>query len=157
MRTRLYLLTAVITVVALLTGVSTGGTSNDRDDGTLRLLLRTQTVTPVDIGQPGNITGNPAVLTGEVMRQGRVVGRFYVHCIGLTGTPTEGAADCTTTIVLPRGRLITQSEVTLRGTATREVGAIIGGTGIYRTADGDATAEASDFTEEIETVLRIER
>lgn len=76
MRPRLHLLAAVIAVVALLAGVSPGGASNDRDDGRLRLLLRTQTVTPVDIGQPGNITGNPAVLTGEVLRQGQVVGRF---------------------------------------------------------------------------------
>jgi hypothetical protein len=36
MRPRLYLLAAVIAVVALLAGVSAGGASNDRDDGRLR-------------------------------------------------------------------------------------------------------------------------
>ena len=72
------------------------------------------------------------------------------------GTQAGGRLECTATFVLPRGRIVTQGEVSYKGVAFTSVGAITGGTGIYRQARGEITIRAANL-QEAKVVLNVTR
>ena len=72
------------------------------------------------------------------------------------GTQAAGRLECTGTFILPRGRIVTQQEVTYEGVAFTAVGAITGGTGIYRKARGEIHIRATNL-EEATVVLNLAR
>ena len=86
-----------------------------KEKGKLRLTLKAQTLVPVDIGPAGDSPGDVVTGTDTVLRRGRAIGRAYSSCILISGTGTDGRLDCTGTLILPGGRIVTQQEVLTKG------------------------------------------
>ncbi len=98
---------------------------------TLSLTAETTAFSVVDTGPTGDSPGDLIVSTDRLLRDGRVVGRSSLTCIGVTGSLANGSAQCTGTFVVPGGRLEVQGEAVARGGTFSGRGAVVGGTGRY--------------------------
>ena len=140
---------AGITVLLLLIAAATGGAATERVK--LQLTLKAKTLNLIDTGPTGDSPGDLVTGTDTVFRRGRAIGRAHSHCVAIAGTTAAGRLDCTNTLTLPGGRIVSQQEVIYKGETLTAVGAITGGTGIYAKARGDLTLRARNL--EVGTVV----
>jgi hypothetical protein len=148
---------AVGAVLALLIGgaavplASAGGDDNgDGDHGdharVLHLVLHHLQDTDVDLGASGPSVNDRFTVFGDVLRDGQKIGTGGYDCVTLWfqagATPqSEPAAltdQCTGTFTLPRGQITVQGLVDRVGGTLPIAVAVTGGTGAYRTAQGQA-------------------
>ena len=88
----------------------------------------------VDLGPKGPSVGDEQIITDSLLdAKRRTVGHDAGVCTFTTLTPPEAA--CSITFFLPEGEIATQF---LNTPPPRKVVAIVGGTGAYRGARGDA-------------------
>lgn len=134
---------ATTAVVLLLIVAASGGAA--KEDGKLQLTLKAKTLVITDTGPAGDSPGDIVTGTDTVFRRGRAIGRASSYCIGIEGTAANARLECEGTLVLPRGRIVTHHELITKGETLTSVGAITGGTGIYRQARGEATLRADNL------------
>ena len=88
----------------------------------------------LDLGMKGPSVGDERIVADSLLdAKGRKVGHDAGVCTFTTLTPPEAA--CQITFFLPQGEIATQF---LNAPPPRKVAAIVGGTGAYRGARGDA-------------------
>jgi dirigent-like protein len=139
MKKAVALVLVVTTAVAMMTwagaSASSKRTSDNRDVITVRLVASNGY--SVDNDPSGNSGGDLFGASGELRRHGEKVGRFSSAC---TLVPPVGG-QCQATLGLSgQGGVQIAGNVRLQGTHSRI--AVIGGTGKFRTARGQATLDA---------------
>jgi hypothetical protein len=88
----------------------------------------------LDLGKPGPSIGDERIFADSLLdAKGRKVGHDAGVCMFTTLTPPE--ATCSITFFLSGGEIATQF---LNAPPPRKVAAIVGGTGVYRGASGEA-------------------
>jgi allene oxide cyclase-like protein len=88
----------------------------------------------IDVGKPGPSIGDERIFADSLLdAKGRTVGHDAGVCTFTTLTPPE--ATCSITFFLSGGEIATQF---LNAPPPRKVAAIVGGTGVYRGASGEA-------------------
>ena len=149
---RLGILGAVIAVVALVVaavspalGASSQGAASTLsghadDQQTIRVIAVFTEFDPnIDVGAPGFSLGDEVVFSGNLLRDGKQVGRVGVVC---TFVSTQNAdrveAQCPTTSVLPDGQITTQGTIVNR--SLNFTLPITGGSGRYQGADGQVVS-----------------
>jgi hypothetical protein len=110
------------------------------------------------LGTPGNPVGNQFVGADDLFRQGRKVGHDGSVCQVVANLGAAGLrVQCVATLSLPDGQITAQGLPTLTesGSPPFEL-AITGGTGAYRTADGQiqVTQVSETRSRYVLTVLR---
>jgi hypothetical protein len=140
---------AALAVAALaLAGTASADTaerSHGSHDRTIRLVEAHSDLQPtlVDTGEPGPSVGDVAVARDEVLREdGTQAGTFRQVCTltDLAGSPFTSTFECTGSITLKDGTIAMEGPFT--PSQPGSVAAITGGTGRYRTAQGDIVVRA---------------
>ena len=149
---RLGLLGAVIAVMALLVGAAgpalgsssqgSASTSSGHADKhqTIRVLAVFTEFDPnIDVGAPGFSLGDEVVFSGNLLRNGKQLGRIGVVCTFVsTANAARVEAQCPTTSILPGGQITTQGTIVNR--SLNFTLPITGGSGLYRGASGQVVA-----------------
>jgi hypothetical protein len=110
---------------------------------TIRLFEHDTQQANIDLGEKGESPGDRFIWSGDLFdrKGGKKVGRVGGNCeTASTGADAESV--CTGNFILAGGQIITQgisNTVDLFGGKTVTWAAIIGGTGIYRSAHGSST------------------
>lgn len=101
--------------------------------------------TTVDLGTRGPGPGDQFIFSGDVFDHagGTQVGHTAGLCTTLSGNDTTGETMCTQTFLLDGGEITLQASGDTAALVRGEIVpmAIVGGTGIYSTARGDATVQ----------------
>jgi hypothetical protein len=141
---RLVILGAVIAVVALMVGAvspalgSTGaGTASQQ---TIRVTAVFTEFDPnIDLGAPGFSLGDEVVFSGNLLQNGKQVGRVGVVCTFVsTANAARIEAQCPTTSILPGGQITTQGTIVNR--SLNFTLPITGGSGKYLGASGQVVS-----------------
>jgi hypothetical protein len=151
MRKRLGLLGAVIAVMALLVGAASPalGSSSQGSESTssghagkqtIRLVAVFTEFDPnIDVGAPGFSLGDEVVFSGNLLRNGKQVGRIGVVCTFVsTANASKVEAQCPTTSILPGGQITTQGTIVNR--SLNFTLPITGGSGQYQGAGGQVVS-----------------
>jgi hypothetical protein len=149
---RLGLLGAVIAVMALLVGAA-GPASGSSSQGsastssshagkqqTIRVLAVFTEFDPnIDVGAAGFSLGDEVVFSGNLLRNGKQVGRIGVVCTFVsTADAARVEAQCPTTSILPGGQITTQGTIVNR--SLNFTLPITGGSGRYQGAGGQVVS-----------------
>jgi predicted secreted Zn-dependent protease len=135
MRTRLGLMALVAALAAGLpvNAAAAGSSATMSGSRTLKFAIAFHDV-ELDLGKKGPSVGDERIVADSLLdAQRRKVGHDAGVCTFTTLTPPEAA--CQITFFLPQGEIATQF---LNAPPPRKVAAIVGGTGAYRGARGDA-------------------
>ena len=166
---RLGLLGAVIAGMALLVAAAgpalgssgQGSASNSSGHGhkqTIRLLAVFTEFDPnIDVGAPGFSLGDEVVFSGNLLRNGKQVGRIGVVCTFVsTANAARVEAQCPTTSILPGGQITTQGTIVNR--SLNFTLPITGGSGQYQGAGGQVVSrDASTPTQpQVELTYQLE-
>lgn len=114
---------------------------------TLRFFEHDTQQATLDLGPQGTGPGDQFLYSGDLFDHagGRKVGHTAGQCTTFSGNATAaGDVLCTATFVLDRGQITTQGlfdSAALFGRGETLPWAVVGGTGIYRNARGDGTAQ----------------
>jgi hypothetical protein len=151
MRKRLGLPGAVIAVMALLVGAaspalgsssqgSASTSSGHAGKQTIRLVAVFTEFDPnIDVGAPGFSLGDEVVFSGNLLRNGKQVGRIGVVCTFVsTANASRVEAQCPTTSILPGGQITTQGTIVNR--SLNFTLPITGGSGQYQGAGGQVVS-----------------
>jgi hypothetical protein len=152
MRKRLGILGAGIAVVALVVGAvspalgasrqgATSGSSGSADrQQTIRVTAVFTEFDPnIDVGAPGFSLGDEVVFAGNLLRDGKQVGRVGVVCTFVsTQNPDRVEAQCPATATLPGGQITIQGVIVNR--ALNWTLPITGGSGLYDRARGQVVS-----------------
>jgi hypothetical protein len=138
--------TAAAVVAAGLAALSGGpAAAGHGGDSTLSLTTRTDQFAFVDQGAPGPTVGDQLVFSDTVYRNGTEFGTSVSNCVMAKVTATTATCAQVVTFALPDGQLVLQGS-TVGPNRPPKPGeefpftlAVTGGTGVYRTAHGDAT------------------
>ena len=137
-------LALVVSNFTLAAGGDTAKAEHRDHVQTIQLTATSLASQDIDVGPSGLSLGDYFVATENLFRQGKKVGTDHAVCTLTrleppTGTPKRFAAQCLATLVLPEG------QITLQGVRTGSLSAqqpprftlaITGGTGTYKTAQG---------------------
>jgi hypothetical protein len=149
---RLGLLGAVVAVIALVVGAdstalgasSQGAASTSSAGGgkqqTIRLLaVFTEFDANIDVGAPGFSLGDEVVFSGNLLQNGKQVGRIGVVCTFVsTANADRVEAQCPTTSILPGGQITTQGTIVNR--SLNFTLPITGGSGQFQGAGGQVVS-----------------
>jgi hypothetical protein len=144
---RLGLLGAVIAVMALVVGAvspalgSSGqGAASTASGQTIRVLAVFTEFDPnIDVGAPGFSLGDEVVFSGNLLRNGKQVGRVGVVCTFVsTANADRVEAHCPTTSILPGGQITTQGTIVNR--SLNFTLPITGGSGQFQGAGGQVVS-----------------
>jgi hypothetical protein len=122
----------------------------DRNAGgvtTLRFFEHDTQQASLDLDTPGTGPGDQFIYAGDLFDRagGRKLGHTAGQCTTLSGNATAaGDVFCTATFILDRGQITGQGladSAALFGRGETVPFAIVGGTGIYHNARGDATVQ----------------
>jgi hypothetical protein len=152
MRKRLGLLGAVIAVMALLVGAASpalGSSSQGSASAssghagkqqTIRVLAVFTEFDPnIDVGAPNFSLGDEVVFSGNLLRNGKQVGRIRVVCRFVsTANAVRVEAQCPTTSILPGGQITIQGTIVNR--SLNFTLPITGGSGPYEGAGGQVVS-----------------
>jgi hypothetical protein len=158
---------AAVTAIALGLGANTlataepsaRGAERGRPPEVIRLVERVHEVAFDDGGAPGPSLGDRLIFTAEIFdEQGRRVGRDGADCVVVRNEPSappteQQVVECMVSLELPEGQL------TFQGLAQGldNTFALTGGTGAYRTAQGEAVVRDRVFLEEAEITITLIR
>jgi hypothetical protein len=146
----LLLAVAAITVApASSTSSSSASAGNDGDVEVIRVTAVTAQDTFLDLGETGESLGDQSVISEDLFRQGKNVGKTGVVCtvVRIEEAPAV-TLQCVATAELPRGQITAQGLITFTEAGPgRSRLAITGGTGRYRTAHGVVLIEELSGTE----------
>jgi hypothetical protein len=118
-------------------GVTTASNATGSTTQTLTLVGHVKAMHIVDNGKKGDSAGDVGTISGTLSRGGKQVGRYLAVC---TQFDARGHSICQFVLALPDGQLEIQSGYGKGLNGNRLVhDAIIGGTGAYAGATGDAT------------------
>jgi glucose/arabinose dehydrogenase len=110
------------------------------------------------LGTPGNPVGNQFVSADDLFREGRKVGHDGSVCQVVASLGAAGLrVQCVATLSLPDGQITAQGLPTLTESGSAPFAlAITGGTGAYRTADGQiqVTQVSETRSRYVLTILR---
>jgi hypothetical protein len=124
---------AAVTIVLLTAVAASRSNASDSSPRTLQFNVAFRDV-EVDLGEQGPSLGDERTFADSLLdANGREVGHDAGVCIFTSLTPPEAA--CHITFLLPGGQIATQF---LNTPPPRKVAAIVGGTGTYRRARGEA-------------------
>jgi len=143
---------AIIAVTALVVGADTpalGSSSQEAASAssshadkqqTIRLLaVFTEFDANIDVGAPGFSLGDEVVFSGDLLRNGKQVGRIGVVCTFVsTANKNRVEAQCPTTSILPGGQITTQGTIVNR--SLNFTLPITGGSGRYLGASGQVVS-----------------
>jgi hypothetical protein len=149
---RLGILGAGIAVMALVVGAvspalgsssqGSAPTSSSHGDNqqTIRVLaVFTEFDANIDVGAPGFSLGDEVVFSGNLLRDGKSVGRVGVVCSFVsTANADRVEAQCPTTAILPGGQITTQGTIVNR--SLNFTLPITGGSGRYQGAGGQVVS-----------------
>ena len=144
---RLGLLGAVIAVMALVVGAvspalgSSASTASGHADGqTIRVTAVFTEFDPnIDVGAPGFSLGDEVVFAGNLLQNGKQVGRVGVVCTFVsTANADRVEAQCPATATLPGGQITIQGVIVNR--ALNWTLPITGGSGRYDRARGQVVS-----------------
>lgn len=152
MRKRLGLLGAVVAVMALVIGADSPalGSSNQEaattssghtdKQQTIRVLaVFTEFDANIDVGAPGFSLGDGGVFSGNLLRNGKQIGRVGVVCTFVsTANANRVEAQCPTTSILPGGQITTQGTIVNR--SLNFTLPTTGGSGRYQGAGGQVVS-----------------
>lgn len=152
MRKRLSL-AAVLAIVIGVAGASlayAGDSSDDESTQTIHLVTKTVQEAELDLGKEGFGQGDQFVFADDLFRDGKKVGDNGGVCTAVRVGPGESATfQCLVTLSLPKGEITIQGLFTSSGAqepAPFDI-AITGGTGAYRSADGEVEVDIVSDTE----------
>jgi hypothetical protein len=144
---RLGIAAAVIAVMALVVGAvgpalgssSQGAASSSSGHADKRQTIRVLAVftefAEIDAGAPGFSLGDEVVFSGNLLRNGKQVGRYGVVCTFVsTANAARVEAQCPTTAILPGGQITTQATIVNR--SLNVTLPITGGSGRFQGAGG---------------------
>jgi hypothetical protein len=136
-------LAAVLTcAVPSYAGAQGSGKDAHRTE-TLSLVIRQTQTTNVDVGAPGPSQGDELVFTGNLLRNGAVVGHDNGVCtLTQVGPNSTGDQQCLITLSLARGSITAHGRVGQSSAAAFDL-AVTGGTGDFITATGFIRGGAS--------------
>jgi hypothetical protein len=139
---RLGILGAVVAVMALVVGAVSpaSGSSSQGSARTIRVLAVFTEFDPnIDVGAPGFSLGDEVVFSGNLLRDGKQVGRVGVVCTFVsTANADRVEAQCPTTSILPGGQITTQGTIVNR--SLNFTLPITGGSGRYQGAEGQVVS-----------------
>jgi hypothetical protein len=144
---RLGIAGAVIAVMALVVGAvspalgsSSQGAASRSSDQTIRVIAMFTEFDPnIDVGAPGFSLGDEVVFSGNLLRNGKQVGRVGVVCTFVsTANADRVEAQCPTTSILPGGQITTQGTIVNR--SLNFTLPITGGSGQYQGAGGQVVS-----------------
>jgi hypothetical protein len=93
----------------------------------------------IDVGAPGFSLGDEVVFSGNLLRNGKQVGRIGVVCTFVsTANAARVEAQCPTTSILPGGQITTQGTIVNR--SLNFTLPITGGSGQYQGAGGQVVS-----------------
>jgi hypothetical protein len=93
----------------------------------------------IDVGAPGFSLGDEVVFAGNLLRDGRQVGRVGVVCTFVsTANPDRVEAQCPATAILPGGQIAIQGVIVNR--SLNFTLPITGGSGVYDRARGQVVS-----------------
>jgi hypothetical protein len=126
---------------------SDAGMDRHGHDRTIQLVESSATVKPtsIDLGEPGPSPGDPVVVKDGVQRpDGSAAGVLRQVCtiVDPGASVFTSSFECSGSIVLPEGTLVLQGPFV--PSAPEQTQAVTGGTGEFRTAQGDAVIRAED-------------
>lgn len=135
------------------------GRERGRPPEVIRLVERVHEVALDDGGAPGPSLGDRLIFSADIFdEQGRRVGRDGADCVVVRNEPTAPPAEqqvveCMVSVELPDGQL------TFQGLAQGldNTFALTGGTGAYRTAQGEAFVHDRVFLQEAEVTITLIR
>lgn len=134
-------------------GLTTASNAAAGTTETLTLIGHLKSQHIVDNGKKGDSAGDVGTLSGTLSRDGKSVGRYLGVCTQLNA---RGRSVCQFVFALPHGQLEIQSGYGAGVNGNRVVrDAIIGGTGAYAGARGDAAGQETGRTT-IKEVLHIQ-
>jgi hypothetical protein len=144
---RMHLGAALAVAALALAGTASADTAEKSHghDNTIRLVEADKELQPtfVDTGKPGPSVGDIVVARDEVLREnGSPAGTFRQVCtlVDLASSPFTSTFECTGSIALKDGT------ITMEGpfvpAAPEQAAAITGGTGEYKTAQGEIVVRA---------------
>ena len=147
---RLGLLGIVIATVALVVGAvspalgssghGSASTSSGHADKTIRVTAVFTEFDPnIDLGAPGFSLGDEVVFSGNLLQNGKQVGRIGVVCTFVsTANADRVEAQCPTTSILPGGQITTQGTIVNR--SLNFTLPITGGSGQFQGAGGQVVS-----------------
>jgi hypothetical protein len=139
---RLGILGAVVAVMALVVEAVSpaSGSSRQGSARTIRVLAVFTEFDPnIDVGAPGFSLGDEVVFSGNLLRDGKQVGRVGVVCTFVsTANADRVEAQCPTTSILPGGQITTQGTIVNR--SLNFTLPITGGSGRYQGAEGQVVS-----------------
>ena len=144
---RLGIAGAVIAVMALVVGAvspalgsTSQGAASTSSGQTIRVIAVFTEFDPnIDVGAPGFSLGDEVVFSGNLLRNGKQVGRVGVVCTFVsTANADRVEAQCPTTSLLPGGQITTQGTIVNR--SLNFTLPITGGSGQYQGAGGQVVS-----------------
>jgi hypothetical protein len=139
---RLGIVAAAIAVMALVVGAVSPamGSSSHADGQTFRVIAVFTEFDPnIDVGAPGFSLGDEVVFSGNLLRNGKQVGRVGVVCTFVsTANADRVEAQCPTTAILPGGQITTQGTIVNR--SLNFTLPITGGSGRFQGAGGQVVS-----------------
>lgn len=146
------LLSVVFVAMALVAGSILLTSANaddrgkrDRSGETIRLTLKTDEASELDLGKKGPSVGDRFLFTEKALDGRRRVGTSYGECTLVQLKSDEATTQCLVTLVLKRGSLTAHGVIT--GSEEGEepfTFAVTGGTGRYKGAAGEARVSPID-------------
>ena len=135
------------------------GGERGRPPEVIRLVERVHDVAFDDGGAPGASLGDRLIFSADLFdEQGRLVGRDGADCVVVRNEPAappseQQVVECMVSVELPDGQL------TFQGLAQGldNTFALTGGTGAYRTAQGEAFVHDRVFLQEAEVTITLIR
>ena len=149
---RIAVVFGVLATVAVVVGVTVAIASTDiTRPTTVTVIEHPTTDTVVDIGAPGDSTGDVLTFHNRVYdRTTHVVGRDQGECIRIS--PAAGTWECTWVTILRGGQITVEGQY--RDTADTIL-AVTGGTGMYANVRGDMALKAINGGTEYAFVFRL--
>ena len=145
---RLGILGAGIAVMALMVGAVSpalgssgqGAAPTASGQQTIRVIAVFTEFDPnIDVGAPGFSLGDMVVFSGNLLRNGRQVGRVGVVCTFVSTADADRVeAQCPTTAILPGGQITTQGTIVNR--SLNFTLPITGGSGQFQGAGGQVVS-----------------
>jgi hypothetical protein len=132
-------------------------TADDRTER-LRLVARSVKEVELDLGAKGFSVGDRVAFSDNLFREGKRVGTDGGDCAVVRLAGNAATFHCVITLELPKGQITSQGLFTFREPPTGQSFpfAITGGTGSYRTAQGEiVVSDLEDTDNEARLDLRI--
>ncbi len=129
-----------IAVVAVVLGAVSPAVGSSAGNQTIRVTAVFTEFDPnIDLGAPGFSLGDEVVFSGNLLQNGKQVGRIGVVCTFVsTANADRVEAQCPTTSILPGGQITTQGTIVNR--SLNFTLPITGGSGRYDRAQGQLVA-----------------